>query len=336
MYHVSFPGLGIALDVNPVAVSLFSGTDREFNIYWYGIIIGAGFLLALFYALKSLKRYEINSDSFFDCVLFGLVAGIIGARLYYVAFKWDEYSQDLVRIFDIHGGGLAIYGGIIGGLGTACIVARIKKVNIPAMLDIGALGFLIGQGIGRWGNFINQEAFGTPTDLPWGMVSENTNGVAVHPCFLYESLWCLIGFGVLFLISIKWRKFNGQMFLMYLVWYGLERMIVEGLRTDSLMTPFLGLRVSQILSGVLVIVGAVLLIYGFVRTRGKPFLTYVPVKAGAETAETAAEEEKASESVSIKEVEKDTESTEKDVSESDTQDDKETKEKAEPDENNDK
>lgn len=289
MYHVSFPGLGIALDVNPVAISLFSGTDKEFNIYWYGIIIGAGFLLALLYALKSLKRYGIDNDSFFDCVLVGLIAGIVGARLYYVAFKWDMYSQDLTKIFDIHSGGLAIYGGIIGGLGAACIVAHIKKINIPAMLDIGALGFLIGQGIGRWGNFVNQEAFGTPTDLPWRMVSENTDMVGVHPCFLYESLWCLLGFGLLFLVSVKWRKFNGQMFLMYLVWYGLERMVVEGLRTDSLMTPFLGLRVSQILSGVLVIVGAVLLIMGFIKTRGKPFLTYTPVKAGAAAQETAEE-----------------------------------------------
>lgn len=267
MYHVSFPGMGIELTVDPVALSV-----GNFSIYWYGIIIGVGFLLALLFAVKSLKRYGISSDAFFDCVIFGLVAGIVGARLYYVVFRLDIYSQDPMQIFNIHNGGLAIYGGIIGGLGTACIVAKIKKVNIPALLDIGGMGFLIGQGLGRWGNFFNQEAFGTPTDLPWGMMSENTGGVTVHPCFLYESLWCLIGFGVLFFISLKWRKFDGQMFLMYLVWYGLERMIVEGLRTDSLYTPFLGLRVSQILSAILVVVGIVLLIMGFIRAKNKPEL----------------------------------------------------------------
>lgn len=255
MYNVSFPGLGLEFKVERTAISL-----GGFNIYWYGILVGCGFLLALLYAVKSLKRYKIHGDPFFDCVLAGLIFGIIGARLYYVAFRWDYYSQNLAEILSIHEGGLAIYGGIIGGLGSACIVAKLRKVNIPAMLDIGALGFLIGQGIGRWGNFVNQEAFGTPTDLPWRMVSENTGGVGVHPCFLYESLWCLLGFGILFFISIKWRKFDGQMFLLYLIWYGFERMIVEGLRTDSLYTPLFGLRVSQILSGILVIVGTVLLI----------------------------------------------------------------------------
>ena len=262
MYNVSFPKMGIELMVNPVALSI-----GNFNIYWYGIIIGTGFLLALLFAVKSLKRYGISNDAFFDCVLFGLIGGIVGARLYYVIFRWDTYSQDIMQIFAIHNGGLAIYGGIIGGLGTACIAAKIKKVNIPAMLDIGGMGFLIGQGLGRWGNFFNQEAFGTPTTLPWGMVSENTGGVAVHPCFLYESLWCLLGFAVLFVISLKWRKLDGQMFLMYLVWYGLERMVVEGLRTDSLYLPFMGLRVSQILSAVLVIVGTALLVAGFVRVK---------------------------------------------------------------------
>ena len=175
-------------------------------------------------------------------------------------FSWSDYASEPLKIFDIHSGGLAIYGGIIGGLGAACIAAKKKKMNIPGMLDIGAMGFLIGQGIGRWGNFINQEAFGTPTDLPWGMVSENTGGEAVHPCFFYESVWCILGFVLLFIISLKWRKFDGEIFVLYLIWYGLERMVVEGLRTDSLYTPFFGLRVSQILSGILVIVGIVLLI----------------------------------------------------------------------------
>ena len=289
MYNVSFPKMGIELMVNPVALSI-----GNFNIYWYGIIIGTGFLLALLFAVKSLKRYGISNDAFFDCVLFGLIGGIVGARLYYVIFRWDTYSQDIMQIFAIHNGGLAIYGGIIGGLGTACIVAKIKKVNIPAMLDIGGMGFLIGQGIGRWGNFVNQEAFGTPTDLPWGMVSENTDNIAVHPCFFYESVWCLLGFFVLYFISRKWRRFDGQMFLLYLIWYGFERMIVEGLRTDSLMTPFLGLRVSQILSGALVIIGTVLLIINLRRTKSKPLSDgeEADEKDTVQTAESEKSEEK--------------------------------------------
>lgn len=265
MFHVSFPGLGLNFTVNRVAFSV-----GDFNVYWYGIIIGVGFLLALLFAVKSLKRYGIRTDDFFDCVLVGLIAGIIGARLYFVAFRWDDYKNNLLDILAIHNGGLAIYGGIIGGLGAACIVAKKKKVNIPAMLDIGGMGFLIGQGIGRWGNFINQEAFGTQTDLPWRMVSENTEYVPVHPCFLYESLWCLTGFFVLYFISRKWRKFDGQMFLLYMIWYGLERMLVEGLRTDSLYTPFFGLRVSQILSGIIVIVGTVLLIINLRKAAKQP------------------------------------------------------------------
>ena len=181
-------------------------------------------------------------------------------RLYYVFFSWDFYSSHPDKIFAIHDGGLAIYGGLIGALLGGCIIAKILKLNIPAILDVASLGFLIGQGIGRWGNFINQEAFGTETNLPWGMMSENTGGVTVHPCFLYESLWCLLGFVLLHFFSKKFQKYYGQIFLLYLVWYGFERMIVEGLRTDSLYTPFLNLRVSQILSAVVMIAGIVMLI----------------------------------------------------------------------------
>lgn len=253
--NVSFPHLGINLNINNVAFSI-----GDYNIYWYGIIIGTGFILAFIYAMANLKRFKISSDKFLDCVIVGLITAILGARLYYVLFSWDFYSSHPEKIFAIHDGGLAIYGGIIGALLGGCIVAKILKMNIPAILDVAALGFLIGQGIGRWGNFVNQEAFGTETDLPWGMMSENTGGVTVHPCFLYESLWCLLGFVLLHIFSKKFRKYDGQIFLLYLVWYGFERMIVEGLRTDSLYTPFLNLRVSQILSAVVMIVGIVLLI----------------------------------------------------------------------------
>ena len=210
--------------------------------------------------MRNLKRFGIDRDGFFDCVLVGLVCGILGARLYYVFFSWDYYSQHLNEILAIHNGGLAIYGGVNGGLVSGCIVAKLKKISIPAILDIAVMGFLIGQGIGRWGNFVNQEAFGTETDLPWRMVSENTNEIGVHPCFLYESIWCILGFFVLYFFSRKFRKYDGQIFLLYLVWYGFERMLVEGLRTDSLYTPIFGLRVSQILSGITFITGIVLLI----------------------------------------------------------------------------
>ncbi len=255
MFTVQFPKLGWSIDINQVAFAI-----GDFKVYWYGIIIGTGFLLALLYALFALKRFGLDKEDFFDCVLIGLITGVIGARLYYVLFRWDYYVQHLDEIFMIHNGGLAIYGGIIGGLLGGCITAKIKKISIPAILDVAVLGFLIGQGLGRWGNFFNQEAFGTPTDLPWGMLSENTNGVAVHPCFLYESLWCFLGFVLLHFFSKKFRKYDGQIFLLYLVWYGFERMIVEGLRTDSLYLPFGDIRVSQLLAALTCITGIVLLI----------------------------------------------------------------------------
>ena len=259
MYHVSFPGLGIELTIDPVAFSI-----GNFSIYWYGIIIAVGFTLAFCYVMINSKRFEINSDKLIDTIIVGLITGIIGARLYYVIFyPGDTYINDPLSILQIHEGGLAIYGGIIGGLAGGLTVAKIKKINIPSSLDLAALGFLIGQCIGRWGNFMNQEAFGTETSLPWGMVSENTlleTNNPVHPCFLYESLWCLLGFILLDIFSRKFRKYNGQIFLLYIVWYGTERFLVEGLRTDSLMIPYVNLRVSQILAVVSVIISIIFLV----------------------------------------------------------------------------
>ncbi len=263
VYNVSFPGLGLQFEVNPVALELGGLTIR-----WYGVLIALGLVLALIYAMNVCKRrYGVSQDKLLDCVLVGIITAIIGARLYYVAFKWDVYSQDPMSIFYINSGGLAIYGGLIGALIGGLIVAKIVKVNIPALLDIACLGFLIGQGIGRWGNFMNQEAFGTPTGLPWGMVSENTGNIAVHPAFLYESLWCLLGFVLLHFFSKRFRKYDGQIFLLYMVWYGFERMIVEGLRTDSLYTPFFNLRVSQIVSLVIMVAGIVFLIINQVKKK---------------------------------------------------------------------
>ena len=233
-------------------------------IAWYGIIIAVGFMLAFLYAMFSCKKMNINSDKLVNCVLVGMVTGIIGARLYYVLFyPGDLYIRDPMQIFNIREGGLAIYGGIIGGLLGGVITAKICKLRVPVVLDVAVLGFLIGQGIGRWGNFVNQEAFGSQTDLPWGMVSEGTQAVVngpVHPCFFYESVWCLLGFVLLHIFCRKFRRYDGQVFLLYLVWYGFGRFFIEGLRTDSLLTPFFDLRVSQLVAAATVLAGVVLLI----------------------------------------------------------------------------
>lgn len=259
-YHVSFPGLGLEFDISPVAVSAGS-----FTVYWYGIIIAAGFMLAVIYAMRNVRRYNIDDDKLLNCIIVGLITAVIGARLYYVLFSWDNFKSDPVTILYIHQGGLAIYGGLIGALIGGLTVAKIQKMKIPPVLDLAALGFLIGQGIGRWGNFTNQEAFGCQTDLPWRMVSEATGNVGVHPCFLYESIWCLLGFVLLHLYSRKFKKYDGQIFLMYLVWYGFERTVVEGLRTDSLYLPFAPIRVSQLLSFFLFLTGLVLLSTNYFR-----------------------------------------------------------------------
>lgn len=258
--NVSFPGLGIDLEIQR-SFEIFG-----ISIYWYGVIIALGLILAIIYGTYNSKRLGINPDKLLNCVIVGVITGIIGARIYYVLFNLDYYTSHPNKIFAINEGGLAIYGGIIGALIGGLIVAKICKMNIPALLDVASVGFLIGQGIGRWGNFFNQEAYGTATTLPWGMVSEGTNHVIVHPCFLYESLWCLLGALLLHLFSrSKFRKYNGQMALLYLVWYGAERTIVEGLRTDSLLIPNTNLRVSQLLSVLICVIGVTLLIILYVK-----------------------------------------------------------------------
>lgn len=258
-FHVSFPNLGLEFEINRIAITI-----GNLPIYWYGVIIASGLMLAVLYAACTAKRYNVDSNKLFNCVLVGIVTGIIGARLYFCLFQWDYYSKNPIEILYINNGGLAIYGGIIGALLGGLTVAKIQKMKFLPILDITMMGFLIGQGIGRWGNFMNQEAFGSPTNLPWGMVSENTGGVPVHPCFLYESLWCLLGFVVLHFYGKYKQKYAGQIFYLYLVWYGFERTIVEGLRTDSLYLPFqvlgMDIRVSQLLSLAIFITGIILLI----------------------------------------------------------------------------
>ena len=280
MYELEFPKIGIKFTMNPTAFSI-----GRVSVAWYGIIIAVGFLLALWYGLKHAKRYGINPDKMIDVVIGGIIGGIIGARLYYVIFSWDSYKDSLADIFKIWNGGLAIYGGLIGAVLAGALMCKIRKVKLFPMLDVAGIGFLIGQAIGRWGNFVNIEAYGSNTSLPWGMWSEKIvddyytlSSVGsnfsphnpVHPCFLYESLWCLLGFLLLHFIVSKRKKFDGEVFLSYLAWYGLGRVFIEGLRTDSLMIA--RLRVSQLLAGILVVAStaAIVVIRSKIKRSGDP------------------------------------------------------------------
>ena len=257
---IVFPKLGWSFSIDTTAFTVFG-----MEIKWYGLIITCGLFLAMLYCFPKMKRFGLDSDRVIDVVICGVLGGIVGARIYYVINEWDEYAGNWKEIFNTRNGGLAIYGGLIGGIAVAIIVCIVEKINIPNLLDLCGMSFLIGQGIGRWGNFANQEAFGTNTDLPWGMYSEKTkeyleyiikNGTSltvdpskpVHPTFLYESLWCLLSFLIIFVFYKKCRKFSGQLFLLYGILYGAERAVVEGLRTDSLYIPGTELRTSQVFS----------------------------------------------------------------------------------------
>ena len=262
IYHVEFPGLGLNMTLSTDAFTIGS-----LSIKWYGVIIAVGFLLAVLYAMRSCKAMNLDENKLLDSVIVGIITGIIGARLYYVLYyPGDLYLNDPIRILYIHEGGLAIYGGVIGGLLGGVIMAKIRKLNIPALLDVAVLGFLIGQCIGRWGNFVNQEAFGTETSNVLRMQSEATGNVAVHPCFLYESVWCLAGFIILHIVTRKLRRYDGQTFLLYLLWYGVGRFFIESLRTDSLIV-FGTIRVSQLVAAVSVLVSLVLLFIFRKRTK---------------------------------------------------------------------
>ncbi len=280
-YKISFPKLDISFNVESTAFTVLG-----LEIQWYGILITSGIILAMFFAFSQMKKYGINPDRATDCIIGGIIGGIIGARTYYVAMEWEHYAGDIKAIINIRNGGLAIYGGIIGAILLGGIIAKIRKVKLLPLLDIAGMGFLIGQGIGRWGNFTNHEAFGYNTESIFGMTSgkiqekilnmgnpELSPELPVHPCFLYESIWCLVGFVILFLVS-KHRKFDGQMFLMYIGWYGLGRFFIEGLRTDSLM--FGNLRVSQVLAILCFIfsVIALIIISGKVKRMGEDYVFY--------------------------------------------------------------
>lgn len=276
-----FPGLGWSFQLNRVA---FSIAGRP--IYWYGIIIGMAFIIASLYVIKRVREFGLDADRMIDVLLGTMVGGIIGARLYYVAFSWDTYRGDLMKIFNIRLGGLAFYGGVIGGLLAAFLMCRLRKVKLLPLADLFFPALLIGQSIGRWGNFVNIEAFGGNTTAPWGMTSTSITryleyqqealaatgmmvdpSLPVHPTFFYESLWCLIGF-VLLAFYTKHRRYDGELSLMYLFWYGLGRSWIEGLRADSLMAG--SFRISQLLAILCVAASAALMILIRLRMKKNP------------------------------------------------------------------
>lgn len=265
--EINFPNLGIYLDHVGKNISIFG-----FSIAYYGIVIVTGMMIAIWIAQREAKRTGQNPEQYLDLAMIGIAAGILGARIYYVVFAWDYYKDDLLSIFNIRQGGLAIYGGIIGACIAVVIYSRKKKQSFGLLMDTASMSIVFGQIMGRWGNFFNREAFGDYTNnlfamqLPVSAVRANeitqkmwdhvvtVNGVEyiqVHPTFLYESLWNV---GVLLFLFWfrKRKKFNGEVFLMYLIGYGLGRIWIEGLRTDQLLLPVMGLPVSQLLSGCLV------------------------------------------------------------------------------------
>ena len=279
---VFFPGLGLEFELNRVAFNLFGH-----NIYWYGVIIAVGFLLAVTYGLWRAPRFSMDPDVIIDAIFVVVPVAIVGARLYYVIFNpavcYDaDGSFSLLRAAAFWDGGLAIYGGVIATVVTVLIFCKVRGINFWSCMDITAYGLLIGQMIGRWGNFVNVECYGGVTTLPWRMCSASiANGLwrdgliatdaayqsvldgalGVHPTFLYESLWNLLGFILLVLLAKMGRKFNGQMFLSYVFWYGLGRAMIEGLRTDSLYFFGTGIRTSQMLGVVSAAAGLALFLY---------------------------------------------------------------------------
>lgn len=256
---ISFPFLG-GLSLNPP--SYFNIFGR--HIYLYGVVIALGFILAILYCAGRASEFGLKSDDLYDMVIWLIPCSILGARLYYVLFRADYYLANPREILAIWEGGLAIYGGLIAGCLVCWLVCRRKKISVLAMLDLCSFGVLIGQALGRWGNFFNREAFGSETDsfFRMGLTAPDGSTIYVHPTFLYESVWNLVGLAFLIWYSKhRKRRYNGQFILIYFFWYGLGRAWIEGLRTDSLYIGSTGIRVSQLLSLVLILVcGTILLL----------------------------------------------------------------------------
>ena len=270
--EISFPALGLVmnppryLEIGPL------------KVYYYGLIIALGLVLAVAYCCKRSRHFGLKEDDILDGVLWITPFAIVCARLYYVAFKWEDYVSNPISIVQIWNGGLAIYGGILGALVGMIVFSKVKKIRIATVLDLISLGFLIGQSMGRWGNFFNREAFGAETEVLWKMGLLNSAGtvVYVHPTFLYESLWNLCGLVILHTASKK-RKYDGQIALGYAFWYGLGRACIEGLRADSLYWgPF---RVSQLLAAISCTAAAAVLLWNHFRPHD-PAKLYVNEQGG--------------------------------------------------------
>lgn len=279
--EIWFPNLGIKIQhLNRVAIDIF-GLD----IYWYAIIIVTGMVLALFLAQHEAKRTNQNPDIYWDFSIYAIIVAVVFARLYYVIFSWDSYKDNLIKIFATREGGLAIYGGIIGGVLTAVVFCKLKKIKLGVLADVAAPSLLLGQIIGRWGNFVNREAFGGYTDslfalryradqvsnIPTSVFDKKIlyNGVEyiqVQPTFLYESVWNLAVF-VLLMIYKKHKKFDGEIFLLYMLGYSMGRVWIEGLRTDQLILGSTNIAISQLLSVFLIVISISLLVYNRVKLK---------------------------------------------------------------------
>lgn len=274
-WSIRFPHLGIYLEYVGKNFTVFG-----ISIAYYGVIIAVGMLAGILLATYEAKRTGQNPDDYFDLAIIAIICSVIGARLYYVIFSWDLYKDNLWSILNLRQGGLAIYGGVIAAIITAVVFAKVKGLSFPRLADTAGLGLILGQIIGRWGNFFNREAFGGYTDgllamqLPVSAVRDSdiskelaehiveTGGVSyiqVHPTFLYESLWNLVLLVILLLIR-KRKKFEGEIFLLYLAGYGIGRAWIEGLRTDQLLIPGTSVAVSQVLAVVLAVVSVMMLI----------------------------------------------------------------------------
>jgi phosphatidylglycerol:prolipoprotein diacylglycerol transferase len=273
--EIWFPNLGIKIQhLDRVALSVFG-----IEIYWYAIIIVSGMILAFMLAQHEAKRTGQDPDMYWDFGIIAIMISVICARIYYVAFSWDMYKDNLIKVFATREGGLAIYGGVIGGILTGVVFCKVKKIKLGVLADVGGPSLILGQAIGRWGNFINREAFGRYTEslfalrykieqvsnIPQSVFDKKIlyNGVEyiqVQPTFLYESLWNLAVFAFLIWYK-KNKKFDGEVFLFYLLGYSLGRVWIEGLRTDQLLIGTTGIAVSQVLSGLLIVVSIVLLVY---------------------------------------------------------------------------
>ena len=297
---VDFPNLFSGdIEINRVAFTVF-GID----IYWYGILIALGTVLAFVYAIKRSKKVGLISDNVFDAVFISIIVGFIGARVYYCVFynlmhPDAEEKYNLITMFTkIHDGGLAIYGGVIFGVLTGLIYCKVKKMPFLPLLDLAGPAFLIGQAIGRWGNFINQECYGAPTagNLPWGMMGTKialdplvieANGqsvldtlILVHPCFLYESLWCIVGFLLIHFLVDRFKNFDGESFLFYVLWYGAGRAWIEALRTDSLYAG--SLKVSQVIAIASSILALIMIIYFKIAAKRSGKLIYANTEESRE------------------------------------------------------